>query len=1626
MSIRKGDTVIAGAYNLEKVQDGVARRNVGDVFWTMRKDTSYDGLNGAYDCNGREFLSTDFEGDQSPYTLLVEGLLPSVTYEQYAQELQDNNGNCGYFALDTTAQKFKVPTFVEISILSGELQDIGKYIPDGIPQTTLGTLHIKSAVQDNGIVTYDITEKGFTEQGYSNDMGLLSQAPMTEANVTLGTDVDQVKPKTITLRAMIQLATRGQDISIKQYTDQLDGLVEEAQESASIAQQAAVNASITLKGEYSTETTYGMNNAVTVTNEEGTQYYVSIVNNNLNNPVTDTTKWTPWIFIPFVQDGSNGLGVDIGTIITSLKDEPPVGFSACQGRTITRQENSSLYDACVGVYEKATEQNFYRLNPTERTVTIFPMKWGEYSFSGDELQSYLWNTNSMVWYGPGQTIITASNLDDYWLGNKTQEEISTLTPDPLTFCYNTTEQCLMQYENNMWNKRPDIAFVFAPYNNTVYYLDSSAYVETAERSLPVVSLQTVAIAPANEYTSYPETGMIASHTETTENGIIYSDITFANNVKILGMNGVSNGVYNNTVLDISNTQLTHIYVDSTTGNAQRYIILDSNGQLASYPYYNSASTNREITISEEQPDPSYYTGSVSTIYWLNIAGNLIYSSTKSAEGTFGDWVKLENYGVACIITNNAGTISIAPYGTENLPELNDYEVVRSRSNGNCGYFGVDESQELIKLPTLNKIFLEGDNTNIGMYSQDQIVNITGSFRPVGISGDGGAFYRETNTTTGANQDLSNAGVTRFDASRAVNTGDRVKPRSIAVYYYVCTSPFEVVASGATFTPQTQSTEEGIELSWTNDKGLQNPTSIVIPKGQKGDTGATGPSNVLTIGTVESGETAAATITGTSPSQTLNLTLPQGEKGDKGDKGQNGVGFDIGTIFSSLSSAVPDGCKHTQGEVLSKEDYTELYNACNSTTEQQTRYELIDAAQFVTKINNTTLQVASVKFSDGTVIPSKLIDYTGAPYIIVNAINGEWELVLQTTGTMIGSVFADTIPSEPTGIYGFSYCVEDHYFYAYTGSMNWNSSGSGTFEKQPYCPMMVQLSSGTAANMFDINTTVTEPPKLPTVSTSELTLIGNSACATTNEDIVASHTETGNDCTLTFASGVKFYTMNGKDGDKFLGQEVDVSNQTINIEYIGAASITQNRWIILGGTLPENGNVAFLQSDQATSTELYTGSSSPDTSSYTGGSLALAWVDVENNKIYYKTRTTSSDTFSDWVQQPNAFVALTAVVTNIVPVFSRYNTLQLTELNDYNYIQTISNGNCGYFGVDTTNETVKLPTLDKIFLEGDNNSIGEYSQDQIVNITGSSLLGVGNSGATAGGSSPVRSCSGSFYGSDQVQYYINAGPDTVLTDTFYRYLNLDASRQVNTGNRVKPRSIAVYFYVCVEKYTPLEIGPHFTPSVDSEGNLSWTNNGDLENPPTVNIKGEPGEISTLSIGTVTQGDEPSVTITGTAPNQVLNFVLQKGDDGQDGATGEQGPQGPAGPANTLTIGTVEDGDVASATITGTSPNQVLNLVLPKGDKGDTGATGEQGPQGEAAFTVEIGTVTTLLPAESATVVNSGTAQNQIWDISIPKGDKGDGVVDIVTSISSSSTDTQVPSAKCMYDLIGNIEALLSEV
>ena len=130
-------------------------------------------------------------------------------------------------------------------------------------------------------------------------------------------------------------------------------------------------------------------------------------------------------------------------------------------------------------------------------------------------------------------------------------------------------------------------------------------------------------------------------------------------------------------------------------------------------------------------------------------------------------------------------------------------------------------------------------------------------------------------------------------------------------------------------------------------------------------------------------------------------------------------------------------------------------------------------------------------------------------------------------------------------------------------------------------------------------------------------------------------------------------------------------------------------------------------------------------------------------------------------------------------------------------------------------------------------------------------------------------------------------------------------------------------------------------------------------------------------------------------------------GKDGKNGKDGKDGEPGPANTLSMGTVMQGDTAAASISGTSPNQQLNLILPKGEKGEQGETGipgkdgENGANGISIISVEIGDIsqednytTTQL------IINKSDCSQEVVNVKSkngvdgqqgpegPKGDKGD--------------------------------------
>ena len=100
---------------------------------------------------------------------------------------------------------------------------------------------------------------------------------------------------------------------------------------------------------------------------------------------------------------------------------------------------------------------------------------------------------------------------------------------------------------------------------------------------------------------------------------------------------------------------------------------------------------------------------------------------------------------------------------------------------------------------------------------------------------------------------------------------------------------------------------------------------------------------------------------------------------------------------------------------------------------------------------------------------------------------------------------------------------------------------------------------------------------------------------------------------------------------------------------------------------------------------------------------------------------------------------------------------------------------------------------------------------------------------------------------------------------------------------------------------------------------------------------------------------------------LNNVAT-GPQGLQGETGATGPTGPQG----------LQGETGATGPTG-----------PQGLQGETGATGPTGPQGLQGETptLEIGSVTTGEPGTQATASITGTAPNYILNLTIPQGPTG---------------------------------------
>lgn len=154
----------------------------------------------------------------------------------------------------------------------------------------------------------------------------------------------------------------------------------------------------------------------------------------------------------------------------------------------------------------------------------------------------------------------------------------------------------------------------------------------------------------------------------------------------------------------------------------------------------------------------------------------------------------------------------------------------------------------------------------------------------------------------------------------------------------------------------------------------------------------------------------------------------------------------------------------------------------------------------------------------------------------------------------------------------------------------------------------------------------------------------------------------------------------------------------------------------------------------------------------------------------------------------------------------------------------------------------------------------------------------------------------------------------------------------------------------------ESGATFTPNVDADGNLSWTNDKGLSNPATVNIKGPRGEqgiqgepgIQGIPGEKGDPGADGDTPVIGENGNWYIGGVdTGKPSQGAPGTSSGEGGTGENGA--TFTPALDANGNLSWSNDKGLANPATMNIKGPKGDQGEKGDTGAQGPQGEKGDT-----------------------------------------------------------------------------
>lgn len=203
---------------------------IGSIGYTLRTEVPEGG---AW-CDGAEYTQAMFP---DIYQMLVDGKIQSTTYQNFTSSVS-TNGSCGFFALDTGTQKFKVPLLKDVYIKAGQAPSM--FGAESLPNVKGGVGSIGN-YDNTAVVTgaFKRVEKIIHGVGGGNVVSCYNATFDASRSSSTYQDGAKVNPDHVVYRAYVVLYASAAEASVAQaaeFMTALDGKANVALDNVSPAQ----------------------------------------------------------------------------------------------------------------------------------------------------------------------------------------------------------------------------------------------------------------------------------------------------------------------------------------------------------------------------------------------------------------------------------------------------------------------------------------------------------------------------------------------------------------------------------------------------------------------------------------------------------------------------------------------------------------------------------------------------------------------------------------------------------------------------------------------------------------------------------------------------------------------------------------------------------------------------------------------------------------------------------------------------------------------------------------------------------------------------------------------------------------------------------------------------------------------------------------------------------------------------------------------------------------------------------------------------------------------------------------------------------------------------------------------